>query len=156
MTLNYLRIYTLTRDRKWLQWAQGVHRFVWSGWDEQLSGGIYGHQSRKSKNTCSNAPALVSALWLHAVTRKAEYLQQARQINTWLRTHLQDPDDGLYWDNMQMNGRVDRTKFSYNTAWLFRRTCGGIVCYRGKVTYAKLFAWHALPKNTGLAGTAGR
>lgn len=116
MVLNYLQMYTLTRDRRWFQWAQDVHRFVWSGWDEQLGGGIYWNQSRKSKNTCSNAPALVSALWLHAVTRRAEYLQQARQIDTWLRAHLQDPDDGLYWDNVQMNGRVDRAKFPYNTA----------------------------------------
>lgn len=116
MVLNYLQIYVLTRDRTWLKWAQEVHRFVWSGWDERLGGGIYWHQSRKSKNTCSNAPALVSALWLYSVTRRQEYLQQAKQLHTWLTTHLQDPEDGLFWDNVQMDGRVDRTKFPYNTA----------------------------------------
>ncbi len=116
MVLNYLDLYDITRDRQWLKWAQDVHRFVWSGWDDQLGGGIYWHQSRKSKNTCSNAPALVSALRLHAVTRQQEYLQQAHQIHAWLTARLQDPDDGLFWDNVQMDGRIDRTKFPYNTA----------------------------------------
>ncbi|MEJ5250244.1 MAG: AGE family epimerase/isomerase [Chthonomonadetes bacterium] len=116
MVLNYLRLHALTHDRKWLRWAQQVHRFVWSGWDEQLGGGIYWHQSRKSKNTCSNAPALVSALWLYAVTKDAEYLSQAERLHAWLTTHLQDPEDGLFWDNIQMDGRVDRAKFPYNTA----------------------------------------
>lgn len=114
--LNYLRLYTLTGEKAWLRWAQDVHRFVWSGWDEKLGGGIYWHQSRNSKNTCSNAPALVSALWLYSVTRDKGYLEQAEQIHTWLSRHLQDPEDGLFWDNIQMDGRVDRTKFPYNTA----------------------------------------
>jgi len=129
MVLNYVQMYEMTRDRQWLKWAQDVHRFVWSGWDEQLGGGIYWHQSRKSKNTCSNAPALVSALWLYSVTRQPEYLLQAQQIHGWLTARLQDPGDGLFWDNMQMDGRVDRTKFPYNTAlmidanlWWYRLT----------------------------------
>ncbi|GIV15889.1 MAG: hypothetical protein KatS3mg022_1324 [Armatimonadota bacterium] len=129
MALNYLRLYILTREREWLCWAQDVHRFVWSGWDEQLGGGIYWHQSRKSKNTCSNAPALVSALWLYSLTRAEEYLGQAKRIHTWLSAHLQDPEDGLFWDNVQMDGRVDRTKFAYNSAlviqanlWWYRIT----------------------------------
>jgi uncharacterized protein YyaL (SSP411 family) len=130
MVLNYLRLYTLTHEREWLRWAQDVHRFVWSGWDERLGGGIYWHQSRKSKNTCSNAPALVSALWLYAVTHQKPYLQQAERIHSWLCQHLQDPEDGLFWDNIQMDGKVDRTKFAYNTAlmidanlWWHRLTC---------------------------------
>ena len=116
MVLNYLRLYRLTREKEWLRWAQRVHRFVWSGWDEQLGGGIYWHQSRKSKNTCSNAPALVSALELYALTRDARYLRQAEQIHAWVCQHLRDPEDGLFWDNIQMDGKVDRTKFAYNTA----------------------------------------
>lgn len=131
MALNYLRLYTLTRDKQWLRWAQEVHRFVWSGWDEQLGGGIYWHQGRKSKNTCSNAPALVSALWLYALTRAEEYLEQAKRIHTWLSACLQDPEDGLFWDNIQLDGQVDRTKFPYNTAlviqanlWWYRLTRG--------------------------------
>lgn len=116
MVLNYLQVYMLTRDKSWLRWARDVHRFVWSGWDDQLGGGIYWHESRKSKNTCSNAPALVSALWLYFVTHEPDYLEQAKRIHKWLSTHLQDPDDGLFWDNVQIDGKVDRTKFSYNTA----------------------------------------
>lgn len=120
MTLNYIQMYALTRDKGWLHWAQEVHRFVWSGWDEQLGGGIYWHQSRKSKNTCSNAPALVSALWLYSITRTADYLQQAKRIYDWLNAHLQDPEDGLFWDNIQPEGRVDRAKFPYNTALMIQ------------------------------------
>ena len=88
--VSYLRLYRLTREKEWLRWAQRVHRFVWSGWDEQLGGGIYWHQSRKSKNTCSNAPALVSALELYALTRDARYLRQAEQIHAWVCQHLRD------------------------------------------------------------------
>lgn len=120
LTLNYLRLYELTSDRMWLHWAELVHRFVWSGWDEQLGGGIYWHQNHQSKNTCSNAPALVGALWLYHITRKPEYLQQAKRIHQWLFKHLQDPEDGLFWDHVRMDGSIDRTKFSYNTALVIR------------------------------------
>lgn len=129
VALNYLRLYCLTREPEWLRWAERTHQFVWSGWDQQLGGGIYWHQSRKSKNTCSNAPALVTALWLYALTRQSDYLRQAEQLQQWLASTLQDHEDGLYWDHITVDGHIDRTKFPYNTAlmidaslWWYRLT----------------------------------
>ena len=55
--------------------------FVLSGEDARVGGGIYWRENeRKSKNTCVNAPAIVSGLRLYEVTKRPEYLDHARRL----------------------------------------------------------------------------
>jgi predicted alpha-1,6-mannanase (GH76 family) len=111
-------------DQKYLERAQATMRFVLSGEDEELGGGIYWRENRRnSKNTCSNAPAIVAALRLHQKTSDPQHLAAAERLYDWTRSHLQDEADGLYWDNMRLSGRLDRRKYSYNSALMIRANC---------------------------------
>jgi uncharacterized protein YyaL (SSP411 family) len=99
-------------------------RFVLSGEDDALGGGIYWRENpRRSKNTCSNAPAIVGALRLYQKSSNPQHLAAAERLYEWTRSHLQDEQDGLYWDNVRLRGRVDRRKFTYNSALMIRANC---------------------------------
>src|SRR5437763_1261379 len=60
VALALVEAYCVTRDARYLDRADAALRFVLSGWDEKLGGGIYWRVDRKSKNSCSNAPAAVA------------------------------------------------------------------------------------------------
>ena len=120
VALALVEAYELTGDNADLDRAEKTFRFVMSGEDKQLGGGLFWHeQEKKSKNTCSNGPTIVAALRLYAVTHKADYLDTAKRLYLWTNAHLQDTD-GLYWDNVKLDGRVEKTKFTYNTALMLR------------------------------------
>lgn len=109
-----------TQDRKYLDRSEETFRFVISGEDDKLGGGIYWQENKlQSKNTCSNAPTITAALRLYQLTKKPQYLQTAIRLYHWTCSHLQDTD-GLFWDNVKMNGDVDKAKFSYNSALMIR------------------------------------
>ena len=123
LVLALAEVSEIAGERKFLERAEATFRFVMSGEDDKLGGGLYWRENfLTTKNTCTNAPAIASALRLHQLTGKQEYLETARRIHAWTKRHLQD-DDGLYWDNIRLDGRVDRRKFTYNTALMIRANC---------------------------------
>ncbi len=119
IVLDYAEAYQATRDVKFLQLARATQRFVLSGWDTALGGGIYWKLDHQSKNTCSNAPAAAAALRLAEVSGDRGQIGWAIAIKKWLNSTLQDKD-GLYWDNINLKGDIGRAKFSYNTALMIR------------------------------------
>lgn len=124
VALALTEAYEATRLPAYLKRAVEAHRFVMSGEDEKLGGGLYWHETnRKSKNACSCGPAIVTALRLYLLTQDRTYLDQALRLRDWMRRTLQDPEDGLYWDNVAMDGKVERTKWTYNTALMIRAEC---------------------------------
>lgn len=77
-----------------------------------------------SKNTCSNAPAIVACLAVDSVTGTRDHLATARRLHDWTDARLRDRDgDGLYFDSIGRDGNIDRTKWSYNTALMIRAKC---------------------------------
>lgn len=120
VVMGLLEAYEVTGDAADLDRAEKTFKFVMSGEDNQLGGGLYWHeQEKKSKNTCSNGPAIVAALRLYMVTHKPDYLDIAKRLYTWTNAHLQDTD-GLYWDNVKLDGKIEKFKFTYNTALMLR------------------------------------
>jgi hypothetical protein len=119
LVIGFAEAYGVTRDETYLDWSKRTQAQVLSGWDAVLGGGIYWHESHKSKNTCSNAPAATGALCLYRWTKDESYLDWAVKIRNWVRAHLQDTD-GLYWDNVDLDGAINRTKWTYNTALMIR------------------------------------
>ena len=109
-------IYEATGDRKYLAEAERIWEFIGSGMDDVLGGGIYWcEQHKDSKNTCSNAPAAVYALKLYAATGERHYLEQGKALYAWTKRYLSDPGDGLYYDNMALDGTLVKTKDSCNS-----------------------------------------
>ncbi|MES2658300.1 MAG: glycoside hydrolase family 76 protein [Verrucomicrobiota bacterium] len=123
LVLALAEVFEVTKDRKYLDRSVATFKFVMSGEDEKLGGGLYWReQILSSKNTCTNAPTIVSALRLHQLTKDDKYLETAKRVYAWTNSHLQDTD-GLYWDAINLEGRVNRRKFSYNTALMIRANC---------------------------------
>lgn len=123
IVLALLDAYAATGKPDHLSRAEKTFKFVMSGEDDTLGGGIYWHEiKRDSKNTCSNAPAAAAAFRLFRVTKKPEYRDIGMRLYEWTNAHLQD-SDGLYFDNVKLDGTVDRAKFSYNSALMIRANC---------------------------------
>lgn len=125
----------ILNDPKVLGWAEDTLKYVLSGEDDKLGGGIYWHEPKKeSKNTCSNGPAAAACLAVYAKNRKPEYLLKARELYAWTKKNLQDPADSLFWDSIRLDGRVEKSKWSYNTA-LMIRTAAELARFTGEAKY---------------------
>ena len=124
--LALLETYGLTRDPKDLAYASDAYRFALSGEDaSNLDGGIYWHEDQtKSKNACSSGPVMLDALAFYDITREAKHLDTAKRLYDWTCSHLQDTD-GLVFDSIGVSdAKVNKSKFTYNTATLIRAACG--------------------------------
>ncbi|MDG5801013.1 glycoside hydrolase family 76 protein [Marinilabiliaceae bacterium ANBcel2] len=125
--IDLVDLYSLTNDNWYLNYAEVVWEFIMSGYDDLLGGGIYWEEYPKdSKNTCSNAPAVVLALKLYEETKDESYLEIGIDIYDWLQSNLQDPHDYLYWDNIKLDGRIEEWKFSYNSGQMIQ---AGVLLY---------------------------
>lgn len=123
IVLGLLEAYEVLHDDALLDRAKETFRFVMSGEDQKLGGGIYWRESdRATKNTCSNAPAIVCALRLDQVAHNSTNQKHAIDLYRWTNATLQDKD-GLYFDHIDLAGRVNRSKFSYNSALMIRANC---------------------------------
>lgn len=121
MVLALVEAYDILSDKKILVYAEQALRYVLSGEDDKLGGGIYWRESdKKSKNTCSNAPAAAACLAVYAKTQDKALLARAKTLYAWTKRHLQDPSDLLYWDSISLEGKIDKTKWSYNTGLMIR------------------------------------
>jgi hypothetical protein len=120
IVLGLLEAYEVLHDDALLKRAQETFRFVMSGEDQKLGGGIYWRESdRATKNTCSNAPAIVCALRLEQLAHDSANEKIALDLYKWTNSTLQDKD-GLYFDHIDLAGHVNRAKFSYNSALMIR------------------------------------
>ncbi len=110
---------SLTGDPTYLTESTEIFRFIQTGRDGTFGGGIWWQHKHDGKNTCSNAPAIVAALELYQATHDEKYLTTARQLYDWTNAHFLDTD-GLYFDHLSIDGSLDKTKWSYNTALIIR------------------------------------
>ncbi|MFD2742281.1 MULTISPECIES: glycoside hydrolase family 76 protein [Sphingobacterium] len=119
--IDFTDLYLHTKEKHYLEKAQEIWRFVASGMDDKLGGGIYWcEQKKESKNTCSNAPAVVYLLKLYDATKSQDYLDQAITLYQWTKDNLQDPEDNVYWDNINLEGKVQTAKYPYNTGQMIQ------------------------------------
>jgi len=119
--IDFTDSYLYTKKDVYLTKAKEIWTFVKSGEDSLLGGGIYWcEQKKESKNTCSNAPASVFALKLFEATKDSVYFLEGKRLYRWTKENLEDPTDGLYWDNMRLNGHLDKAKYSYNSGQMLQ------------------------------------
>ena len=116
MVMSLVETYEVLGDSKYLDWAEQALTYVLSGWDIKLGGGIYWRESDKaSKNTCSNAPSAAACLAVAKYRRKPDLVKRARDIMAWTDQNLRDPSDGLYWDAINLDRKIGKMKWTYNT-----------------------------------------
>ncbi len=119
--LDFIDLYMITKDKKFLRKAEIVWKFIEDGTDQRFGGGVYWSEDKRSKNTCSSAPAAVLAMKLFEATGDKKYLEAGRSIYGWTKATLQDKEDYLYFDNIGgRSGRIDRRKFSYNSGQMLQ------------------------------------
>lgn len=108
-----------TKNSEYLKRTDEIFRWLLSAESSDLGGGLFWHEKeRNTKNTCSNAPGIVMAMKLYQATQNREYLDFATRTMAWTKT-LQDTD-GLYLDHISLDGKVDKTKWTYNSALMIR------------------------------------
>lgn len=119
--IDFCHLYKMTKKKEYLKKSKEIWKFVISGWDEKLGGGIYWcEQKKQSKNTCSNAPASVLALSLFEATKDSSYFKWGKDIYNWTKATLQDSSDHLYFDNKSLTGKISARKYTYNTGQMLQ------------------------------------
>ena len=119
--IDFADVYLMTSQENYLQSAKLIWKFIESGMDDCLGGGIYWcEQKKESKNTCSNAPGSVFALKLFKATRDSSYFEKGKSLYEWTKATLQDTTDCLYFDNMRLDGEIGRAKFAYNSGQMMQ------------------------------------
>lgn len=116
IALDFCDYYRLTQTPQYLEKAVALYRYIDSGWSEEQGGGIFWCEQQKvAKHTCSNAPFAVLGVKLYRLTGDTAYLEKAKETYAWTRKNLCDPSDGVYWDNINLNGDVSKEKYTYNS-----------------------------------------
>lgn len=119
--IDFTDIYMQTKQQSYLDKAKMIWKFIESGTDDKLGGGIYWCEQKKSgKNTCSNAPGAVYALKLFEATNDSSYFYLGKKLYEWTKKNLQDTEDYLYFDNINMEGKVYKAKYPYNSGQMLQ------------------------------------
>ena len=119
--IDFCDLYMSTQNPLYLKKAELIWKFIESGIDSLLGGGIYWCEQKKdSKNTCSNAPGAVYALKLYNATNNERYLTIGAELYNWTKTTLIDRNDNLYFDNMNLEGDISKVKYAYNSGQMIQ------------------------------------
>ena len=128
VAIDFCDYYAATKNKEYLKKAIALHDYIYSGWSDDLGGGIYWcEQKKESKNTCSNAPATVLCMKLYKLTKKKKYLDQAKATYQWTRDNLRDPSDFVYWDNKNLQGKIGYAQYTYNSGQMIQ---AGVLLYQ--------------------------
>ncbi|WP_222538691.1 glycoside hydrolase family 76 protein [Pedobacter polysacchareus] len=116
IAIAYLDAYNRSREAGYLKKAIMVYDYMMTGIDEKAGGGLYWKEGDFStKNTCSNAPAILVALQLYKITKEKKYMETALAVYHWTNKTLRAPE-GLFYDAIKLpSGEIDRKFYTYNT-----------------------------------------
>ena len=128
IALDYCDYYQLTHKPASLEKTVALYQYIYSGWSDEIGGGIFWcEQQKEAKHTCSNAPSTVLGVKLYRLTKDAKYLEKAKETYAWTKKHLCDPTDHLYWDNINLKGKVSKEKYAYNSGQMIQ---AGVLLYK--------------------------
>ncbi len=128
IAIDFINLYALTKNKKYLDKAIQLQKYIYSGWSEELGGGIFWCEQKKhSKNTCSNAPAAVLCIKIYKQTLDKKYLDLAKKTYQWTKENLCDPSDYVYWDSKSLKGNIAKEKYTYNSGQMIQ---AGVLLYK--------------------------
>jgi hypothetical protein len=116
--IDYMESYFNTKNPLYLRRAEDAFRFIISGWNEDLGGGVTwleGH--RDQKPACSNGTATLVALKIYKGSKNPYYLDWGKKFYNWMYDNLRD-SIGVYSNDKKMNGKVNRTFYTYNSGFM--------------------------------------
>ena len=121
-------LYIITGNKDYIQKAEMIWKFVESGLDLKLDGGLYHSELRKvSKDALSNASAAVFAAKLYQATENQDYLDMAKGLYIWTKEKLMDPEDDLYMNKLFLKGEKDIVKTAANSGHMIE---AGAILFR--------------------------
>lgn len=93
--IQLLDAYKLLGKETYLDYAERILEFMWTGWDERAGGGIYWDKTFSGKGVCCNGPVAVAYCVGYQLTGKEDYLERAKMIYDWCGRLLRGKD-GIY------------------------------------------------------------
>ena len=102
-------------NRQYMSQVKNLFNDIVGGWDDVEGGGIHWNKNitgdGKTKNACSNAPAMILAARLYQHTEEEQYLDWAKRIYQFMYDKCRFPD-GVIKDHTGNNNH--EVTFSYN------------------------------------------
>ena len=124
--LEFITAYKLLKDSKYLDKCRQIVAFLKTGEDNINGTALWWNEDQKNlsgngdsnKPTCANGYACNFLLKYYQICpagEKADVLAFAKRLYDWLHTNLRDPEDNTYWNDMQVNKSINKTKWTYNS-----------------------------------------
>jgi uncharacterized protein YyaL (SSP411 family) len=120
--LAYLDAYAATapgdQQNAYLYSAEAIANWLMQSgmWDSQFGGGFWWSTDKTLKPTQSNGLAMQLFLRLYQITGQSYYKSWAQSIDTWLESTMYDSTSGLYNWEIESNGTLETTRFTYDNA----------------------------------------
>ena len=117
--IDYMESYFNTKNPLYLQRAKGVFRFILSGWNDDVGGGVTwleGHKDQKP--ACTNGMATLTALKIYRGSKDKYYLEQGKRFYKWMYKTLRDSTTGIIVNDVKLDGKQNPTFWTYNTGSL--------------------------------------
>lgn len=124
--------YIAKGDPQLLAYCKEVVAFLKTGEDDHLGGAMWWNEGQKDPNAsgddfnkaaCSNGYGtnfLLSYYKICPEGEKADVLAFAMRLYNWLYDNLRDPVDNTYWNSVQAQGTVNKTKWTYNSGIMIK------------------------------------
>ena len=126
--IDYMESYFNTKNPIYLQRAKDAFKFIESGWNNDVGGGVTwleGHNDQKP--ACTNGMATLTALKIYQGSKDKYYLEQGKKFYNWMYKTLRDSTTGIIVNDVKLDGKQNRTFWTYNTGSLIE---AGILLYQ--------------------------
>ena len=117
--IDYMEAYLNTNNPLYLQRAKDVFKFILSGWNNDVGGGVTwleGHNDQKP--ACTNGMATLTALKIYQGSKDKYYLRQGKKFYKWMYSTLRDTSTGIIVNDVKLDGKQNRVFWTYNTGSL--------------------------------------
>lgn len=111
-----MRAYIAVGDANYLKVAKTNWDFCYHrGWDNALGGGMWENMDKHTKAALANGPMIISGMLIYQATGDVWYLDRCKEIYSWYRSKLFDPNTGIVNEAMVNDGTIQYSDHPYNT-----------------------------------------
>lgn len=119
---QYIEAYELLGEDKYLEKAEKLLEFLWTGWRIK-GGGIYWDKTFGGIAVCASSPVTTCFLRTYIITGNQDYLDKAEQIYSWLTKNVKG-NNNLYYAGVgdPWQPSYDQGTMIYNGSLLYKIT----------------------------------